>query len=190
MGLRPGSGFAHKHWGGDHRTLNSIGILMKYPKFGGACFAVTIFLLIAACAAARTFDCRNADEYRFVVVGNPNQQNASDPVFPEGLNIVVGDKVISTIELPKGVNNFSLNSTRKTKAGFEIKADWGGGVNHYEIQFNFRCKDNHLYLYEVKKVSFSTTKPDSGNFLDKKETKVTKIKPNLPIEKFVMIDYL
>jgi hypothetical protein len=108
------------------------------------------------------------------------------------LNIVVGDDIVSKIELPKEseVKNFSLNSTEKTKAGFEMKVDWGGGVYHYEIQFNFRCKKNHFYLYEVKRESFATTDLDSGNFLDKKTSRVTRIEPNLPIEKFVMIDYL
>jgi hypothetical protein len=71
-----------------------------------------------------------------------------------------------------------------------MRVDWGGGLYRYEIQFNFRCKENNFYLYEVKKKSFSTTSPDSGNFLDKKESKVTKIEPNQPIEKFVMTDYL
>jgi hypothetical protein len=187
---------------------------MKSHRFLGACFAVMLFLLIAACSAnktvriatlqnasvekvvdekaARTLDCRNAKEYSFVVVQNPNRQNDSDPVIPEDVNIVVGDDVVSKIELPKEseVKNFSLNSTEKTKAGFEMRVDWGGGVYHYEIQFNFRCKKNNFYLYKVKKVSFSTRNPDSGNFLDKKESKVTKIEPNLPIEKFVMTDYL
>ena len=189
-------------------------MLMKSYKFVGAYFAVTLFLLIGACSAinsatmatfrnasvtkvvddktARTFDCRNANEYRFVVVENANRKNDSDPVIPDDLNIVVGDAVISKIELPKEseVKNFSLNSAEKNKAGFGIKVDWGGGLYHYEIQFNFRCKENNFYLYEVQKVSFSTTNPDSGNFLDKKKSKVTKIEPNLPIGKFVMIDYL
>jgi hypothetical protein len=100
--------------------------------------------------------------------------------------------VLSRIELPKEseVKNFSLNAIEKDKAGFVIKADWGGGVYHYEIQFNFRCKGNSFYLYRVKKVSFSTTNPDSGVFLDKKRVKVTKIEPNLAIEKFVMTRYL
>jgi hypothetical protein len=187
---------------------------MKSHRFLGACFAVMLFLLIAACAAnkkatiaafqntsveevvdekaARTLDCRNANEYSFVTVQNPNRKNDSDPLIPKDLNIVVGDDVVSKIELPKEseVKNFSLNSIEKTKAGFEMKVDWGGGVYHYEIQFNFRCKKNNFYLYEVTKLSFSTTNIDSGNFLDKKESKVTKIEPNLPIEKFVMTDYL
>jgi hypothetical protein len=187
---------------------------MKSHRFLGAWFAVMLFLLIAACSAnkpvriatlqnasvekvvdakaARTLDCQNAKEYSFVVVQNPNRAKDSDPVIPEDVNIVVGDDVVSRIELPKEseVKNFSLNSTEKTKGGFEMRVDWGGGVYHYEIQFNFRCKKNNFYLYEVTKKSFSTTNPDSGNFLDKKESKVTKIEPNLPIEKFVMTDYL
>ena len=186
---------------------------MKSHRFLGACFAVLLFLLIAACEAnktvriatvqnapvekvvdekaARTVDCRKANEYSFVDVQNPNRKD-SDPLIPKDLNIVVGDDLVSKIELPKEseVKNFSLNSTEKTKAGFEMRVDWGGGVYHYEIQFNFRCKKNNFYLYEVTKKSLSTTNPDSGNFLDKKESKVTKIEPNLPIEKFVMTDYL
>jgi len=185
-------------------------MLMKSHKFG-AYFAV---LVIAACTAndaatmvssqdasvtkvvnektATTFDCRNANDYRFVVIENPKRKNDSDPVIPEDLNIVVGEEVISKIELPKEskVKNFSLDSIEKNKSGFELKADWGGGLSHYEIQFNFKCKENNFYLFRVKKVSFATRDPDSGNFLDKKKSKVTRIEPNLPIEKFVMTDYL
>jgi len=179
-------------------------MLMKSHKFVG----VMLFLLIAACSAnnsatiatfqnasvtAGAFDCHKANEYRFVVVGNPKRKRDSDPVIPEDLNIVVGDEVISKIELPRGdseVKNFSLNSVEKTKAGFEVKTDWGGNLYHYEVRFNFRCKENRFFLYKVNKVSFSTTNPDSGKFWDKKESKLIKIEPNLPIEKFVMTDYL
>ncbi|HEV8370420.1 MAG TPA: hypothetical protein VGQ39_20890 [Pyrinomonadaceae bacterium] len=185
---------------------------MKSHKFVGAFFAVMLLLLTVACSAnktgttfqnssvrkvvdektARTLDCRNANEYRLVVDENPNRKKDSDPVIPKDLNIVVGDEVISKIELPKEseAKNFSLNSVEKSERGFDIKVDWGGGLDHYEIQFNFTCKENNFYLYEVKKISSSTTNPDSGNFLDKKESKVTKIEPNLPIEKFVMTQYL
>lgn len=187
-------------------------MLMKSHKFVGACFAVMLILSTVACSAhktattfqnssvtkvvdektARTLDCRNANEYRFVVVENPNRKNDADPVIPKDLNILVGNEVISKIELPKEseAKNFSLNSVEKTETGFETKVDWGGGLDHYEIQFNFRCKENSFYLYELKKVSFSTTNPGSGNFLDKKESRVTSIEPNVPIEKFVMTDYL
>jgi len=178
----------------------------------GACVAVMLFRLIAACSAtnttamasfqyssvavdvktARALDCRKANDYSFVVVQNPKRKKDSDSVIPTDLNIVGGDEIISKIELPKEseVKNFSLNSIQKNKAGFQIKVDWGGGLSHYEVQFKFRCEENNFYLYQVTKESFFTTKPDSGNFLDKRETKETKIAPSLPIEKFLMIKYL
>ena len=141
---------------------------------------------------ARSVDCRDAGRYKFVVVGNPNRKKASDPVIPKDLNIVDGSEVVSKLELPKEseVKNFSLNSVRRTETGFEVKVNWGGGLDHYELQFNFRCKANNFYLFKVKKERFSTTNPASGKFLDKKETKETRIEPNLPIGKFVMTDYL
>jgi hypothetical protein len=176
---------------------------MKSHQCFGAYYAIILLLFIAPDSAtlvtfqnasatkvvdekaATTLDCRNANGYRFVVAENPNRK--------EDLNIVVGAEVISKIELPKAdseAKNFSLNSVEKTKVGFEINVDWGGSLYHYEIQFNFRCKGNNFYLYRVKKISFSTTNPDSGNFWDKKKSKVTLIEPNLSIQKFVMTDYL
>jgi len=143
--------------------------------------------------SSRTLDCDNPNEYSFVVIENPNRKNGAEPLMPKDLNIVIGEQAVAKIELPipdSEAKNFSLNSVEKTKAGFEIKVDWGGGLYHYEIQFNFRCKENDFYLYKVKNENFSTTNSDSGNYWDKKETKETKIEPNLPIEKFVMLDYL
>ena len=143
--------------------------------------------------SSKTVDCANPNEYSFVVVENPNRKNDTEPLMPKDLNIVIGKEVITKIELPipdSEAKNFSLNSVEKTKVGFKIKVEWGGGLYHYEIAFNFRCKKNNFYLYRVKTENFSTKNPDSGNYWDEKETKVTKIEPNLPIEKFVMLDYL
>jgi hypothetical protein len=76
---------------------------MKSHKFVGAYFAVMLFVLMAVCSAnnsatmatfqkasvtkvvdektARTFDCRNANEYRFVVVENPNRKKIQTLLF-------------------------------------------------------------------------------------------------------------
>lgn len=140
-----------------------------------------------------SLDCRNPDEYSFVVVENPTRKNNAESLTPKDLSIVGREGAIARIELPipdSEAKNFSFNSVEKSKAGFEIKVDWGGGKFHYEVQFNFRCKGNKFYLYKVKNENYSTRDPDSGNFLDKKETRETRIEPNLPIEKFVMLDYL
>ena len=141
---------------------------------------------------AGTLDCNKPNEYGFVVVENPNRKSEAEPLMPKDLNIAIGDKVVARIELPiadSEAKNFSLNSVEKTKGGFEIKVDWGGGANHYEIEFDFKCKENGFYLYKVKNENFSTS-PNSRSFWDKKETKVTNLKPNLPIDKFAMLDYL
>lgn len=143
--------------------------------------------------SSRALDCGNPNAYSFVVVENSNRKNVGDHLIPKDLTIIVGEEVVAKIELPipdSQAKNFSLNSVEKTREGFEIKVEWGGGNYYYEIQFNFRCKRKNFYFYKVKNENFSTTNPDSGNLLDKKETKVTKVEPNLPIEKFVMLDYL
>jgi hypothetical protein len=139
-----------------------------------------------------SFDCRKANEYRFVVVENPNRKKDSDMVMPEDLNIVVGDDIIANVELPKEseVKNFRLIRSKTTRVGFVINVDWGGGLYHYEVKFNFKCRENEFYLYRVTKLSFSTTNPDSGKFWDRKRSKVTRVEPSLAIEKFVMTDYL
>lgn len=133
--------------------------------------AVVLFCLTAVCSAKA--DCRR---YTFDVDG-------------KDLNIIVGDEVVAKIKLPeeREVKNFSLNGVKKTRLGFQIKTDWGGSLYHYEVQFDFRCKANKFDLYRVKHVSLLTTNPDNG-FWDKSKTKISK--PNLPIEKFVMTEYL
>ena len=181
-------------------TLNPM--LMKSPKLSRASFAVTLFLLIVAFQNAsaarvvdektsRVFHCRNLDDYKLVVVPNPNRKKDYESRIPEDLNIVVGDEVISRLALLRGdtdAKNLSPNSIEKTKVGFEIKVDWGSGVDHYEIEYDFRCRKNGFYLYKVKKVTFWTSNRDSGTFLDRKKVKITK--PNLPLEKVVMTAYL
>jgi hypothetical protein len=115
---------------------------MKPHKSIRAYSAVMSFLLIAACSAnnsatvvsfqkasvgkvvdektVRTFDCRNANAYSFVVVNNPSRKNDSDPAIPSDLNMVVGHEVKSKIELPKEseVKNFSLGSVQKRQSWF------------------------------------------------------------------------
>jgi hypothetical protein len=141
---------------------------MESHKLIGACFGVWLWLFIVACPVnnsatmttsqnaavagvvdgriTRALDCNKPSEYSFLVVANPKRKGDADPVIPQDLNVVVGDEVIAKIELPKGTKNFSLNSVAKTKVGFAVKVDWGGGIYHYEIQYNFRCKGKNFYL--------------------------------------------
>ena len=153
---------------------------------------LTLFLLVASFSVntqATTLDCRKPDEYRLVVVQNPNRRKEWDSGDPDDVNILVGDDVVARIELPKEgeVKNFSVNDIKKTKSGFVIETDWGASMYHYEVQFDFRCRRKRFYLYRVTHVSLLTKHPEKG-FWDTTVTKITK--PNLPIEKFVMTRYL
>lgn len=134
----------------------------------------------------KNLDCINPNGYKLVEVENHHE---TEGITSRDLNIVFANQVAVKIELPTGfeTKNFSLNSTKKTKDGFLMNTEWGGGNFHYEIQFSFGCRENNFYLYKVKKDSFSTTNSDI-EYWDKKKTEESK--PNLPIEKFVLNDYL
>lgn len=136
-------------------------------------------------------DCNKSNDYSFAVVENTNRKKDGYPIVPKDLNILNGKSVIAKIEMPNAeAKNFRLISAEKDKIGFEINVNWGGGNYYYDIKYNFKCEEDNFYLYKVIKDSFSTTNPDSGNLLDKKETKITIIEPNIPIEKFEMTNYL
>ena len=137
----------------------------------------------------KNLDCNNQNGFNLVKVENHHEEEG---ITSRDIDIMVADEVALKIELPTGseVKNFRLVSAKKTKDGFQMNTDWGGYLNHYEIQFNFRCRENNFYLYKVRNDNCSTTNTDNLNYCDKKETKKTKIEPNLPIEKFVIEDYL
>ena len=133
---------------------------------------VLLLLLIAASATlASSQKVLNEKTVRTPACGDPND-------------------VVSKIALPKEgkVQNFSLDSVTKTKAGFVMKVNWGASLTHYEVHFNFRCRRSRFYLYRVKKISLLTTHPERG-YWDTTKVKVIRIR-NLPIEKFVMTRYL
>lgn len=135
---------------------------------------------------SKNLDCNEQNGYSLIVVKNPNRKHQGD-ITPEDVNIVVGDEVVAKIELPNAeVNNFVINSAEKTEEGFEIKAEWGLKY-HYDLQYNFRCKEDNFYLYKVIIENFDWSDPVSR---DKPSKKEIQIKPNLPLEKFSILDYL
>ena len=85
--------------------------------------------IVSDTSSSKTFDCSKSNEYSFVVVENPNRKNDAEPLIPEDLNIVIGKEIMAKINLPNSeAKNFSLDSVEKTKTGFELKVEWGGGL--------------------------------------------------------------
>ena len=96
----------------------------------------------------KNLDCNNQNGFNLVKVENHHEDKG---ITSRDLNIVVDDEEVVKIELPTGseVKNFRLVSAKKTKDGFQMNTDWGGGLYHYEIQFSFRCRENNFYLYRA-----------------------------------------
>lgn len=137
---------------------------------------------------SKTLDCNDPDGYSLVIVEDPNRNIEETVTVPKFLNIVVGDDVMAAIKIPtqSDANGFSLRSSKKTTEGFEIAISYGSRY-YYRKQFNFICKEGSFYLYKVGVESFDKNDPGS---MDKPDEKEIQIKPNLPIERFSLFDYL
>jgi hypothetical protein len=137
---------------------------------------------------SKPLDCDDPNGYSLVVVTDLSRDPEKTITTPKNLNINVGDEIKVAIKIPtdSDAQNFSLTSTEKTKDGFEISIEYGTRY-YYQKQFNFVCRKGAFYLYKVKVESFDKFDPGSRENWDRKEI---KIKPNLPIEKFSIFDYL
>jgi len=123
-----------------------------------------------------SFDCADPKGYSVVEDGDAEANY---------VHIVQGDKVLKTIRLPTGLerNGFGFNWAKKTKEGFEISVEYGSRI-YYGKRFNFICKQHKFYLSKVIVDSFDKNKPEIWN------TKVIRVKPNLPLEKFSITDFM
>lgn len=137
---------------------------------------------------SKALDCNDPNGYSLVVVEDPSRNIEQTVTVPKILNIVVGDEIRTTIKIPtdSDANGFSLDSVEKTKEGFEIAIEYGTRYYH-EKRFKFICKEGNLYLYKVKTEMRDKNFPENWDEPDKKEVQV---KPELPIEKFSIFDYL
>jgi hypothetical protein len=101
------------------------------------------------------------------------------------VNLLENNAIIKTINLPRqpDVNGFSLRWAREAKGGFEIAIDYGSRL-YYHKNFSFICKQNNFYLSEVKITTFDKHNPETL------EEYTNTIKPNLPLEKFSVTDYI
>ena len=122
------------------------------------------------------------------MVVDPSRKSQNLPTTPLILNILSGEQIEGAIKIPtdSDAQGFALNSAEKTKKGFEITIEYGTRI-YYRKRFNFMCKKGKFYLYEVKVESFDKFDPVSMN---KPTRKRIKVRPNLPVKKFSVFDYL
>ncbi len=101
------------------------------------------------------------------------------------VEIAQGDKVFGAIRVLTGRerNGFVLDEAKKTSTGFEIAVEYGSRY-FYHKQFIFICKQQKFYLSKVIVDSFDKQNPEHL------QNKVIKIKPLLPLEKFVLENFM
>jgi len=101
------------------------------------------------------------------------------------VNIVSGGTVLHTIKLLTGAerNGFAFDGVKKTKEGFELAIEYGS-VIFYSKRFIFRCRQHRFYLSKIRVDSFNRHNPEKWN------SKVITVKPNVPLEKFSITDFM
>jgi hypothetical protein len=118
---------------------------------------------------------------------DPNGYSVEEGIEPgtHPVNIVREGRVLHTIELPTGVdvNGFGFDGAKKTSQGFEISIEYGS-VIYYHKAFGFICRQHKFYLSKIKVDSFNKHSPEKWS------KKVIRVRPNVPLEKFFVTDYM
>ena len=102
------------------------------------------------------------------------------------VNIVRGGTVLHTIKLLTDLeaNGFGFDGAKKTKDGFEISIEYGS-VIFYAKTFIFICRQHKFYLSKIRVESFNRRNPP-----ETWSRKVIRVRPNLPLEKFSVTDFM
>ena len=101
------------------------------------------------------------------------------------VNIVRGGRVLHTIKLLTDIeqNGFGFDGAKKTKDGFEISIEYGS-VIYYHKAFVFICRHHKFYLSKIRVESFNKHNPEKWS------KKVIRARPNVPLEKFFITDFM
>ena len=118
---------------------------------------------------------------------DPNGYSVEEATEPgtHSVNIVRDGRVLHTIKLLTDVerNGFGFDGVKKTKEGFELAIEYGSRI-FYGKRFIFICRQHKFYLSKIRVDSFDRHNPE------KWKRKVVRVKPNLPVEKFFVTDFM
>ncbi len=101
------------------------------------------------------------------------------------VKIVRGGQVLHTIKLLTDVelNGFAFDGVKKTKGGFELATEYGSRI-FYRKNFIFICRHHKFYLSKIGVDSFDRQNPEKWS------RKVVRVRPNVPLEKFSITDFM
>src|ERR1044072_4889356 len=111
-------------------------------------------------------------------------EEGTDP-GTNSVKIVRGGQVLHTIKLLTVAerNGFAFDGVKKTKQGFEMAVEYGSRF-FYRKNFIFICRHNKFYLSKIGIDSFDKQNPEKWS------RKVIRVRPNVPLEKFSITDFM
>ena len=127
-------------------------------------------------AGAKPLDCEDPKGYSLEEGTIPDTRT---------VNIVRDGTVLHTIKLLTEIDQpgFGFDGAEKTEDGFEISIQYGTRIFHAKT-FVFICKEHQFYLSQIRVASFDRQNPE------KLSRKVVRVRPNLPLEKFSITDFM
>ena len=139
-------------------------------------------------AGASGVDSPSVDNNRSSTLGcDPKGYSVEEGTEPgtHFVRITRAGTVVHTIRTPTGVewNGFGFYGAKKTKQGFEISISYGSRF-YYWKKFIFICRQHKFYLSKIRVDSLDKNYPESG------KTKVVRVRPNVPLERFVITDFM
>jgi len=128
------------------------------------------------------------DDHRSKTLGcDPKWYSVEEGTEPgtHSVKIVRGGTVLHTIKLltDEERNGFGFNGAKKTQEGVEISIEYGSRL-YYHKTFTFICRQHNFYLSKIRVDSFDKHNPE------KWKSKVIRVRPYLPLQKFVITDFM
>jgi len=96
--------------------------------------------------------------------------------------------VVKVIQMPNQseYQGFAIDWVKPSKNGFQISIEWGTRIFHH-IDFDFDCKKTGFYLSTITHETFDKHYPENEKLY---KTRIKKIIPLLPIEKFAVRNFM
>ncbi len=118
---------------------------------------------------------------------DPQGYTVEEGTIPDtnSVNIVRGGTVLHTIKLLTEIEvpGFGFDGAKKTRDGFEISIEYGTRI-FYAKTFIFTCRQHKFYLSKIRAESFDRQNPA------KWKRKVIRVRPNAPLEKFSITNFM
>ena len=143
---------------------------------------VLILILMVGCAAGTS---RITTDDKGTKNSGCDDYSIKEDTETNSVKIARSGKVLHTIKLLTDAerNGFAFDGVKKAQEGFELAVEYGSRI-FYRKNFIFTCRQDKFYLTRIGVDSFDRQNPEKWT------KKVIKVRPNVPLEKFSITDFM